>query len=294
METPSRSRARRQNVVAAPKKHGGLAVLLCFLATIGLLVAVGTGVARQRVFNADYLVTQLDKTDAGKQLAKVANAEISSIAEDRGLPSTVVPQTVTKHAAQQDLDQTVRNLLAGSDQPVTVEHIIAHNKSALTAKLNQQTANFFDQYGAANALTSGLTDTLETRLTNELNTDQVSKAVQEVGTVKRLVNVAFWIGIVVTVLCLIGLIWLDRSVFRFAKQFGWITLISGLLIFIGYFGVSSMGIVELAAATVGSFGTAAAALGNAVLTSYARPSYVLMIIGLLSLLLSLFGRRQRR
>ncbi|MFL2030370.1 hypothetical protein [Loigolactobacillus zhaoyuanensis] len=293
MNLPSRSQARKQNVIAAPpKRHGGVAVLLSFLAVVSLLLAVGTGVARQRVFNADYLVTELDKTDAGKQLAIVANAELTNVVTDRGLPSTLAPQLVTTKAAQQDLDQSVRNLVAGTSQPISVSHIVAHAQSTLTTKLNQQSA-LLAEFGATSTLVKGLTNTLDTRLTNELNVTQVTAATQKIKTIHSTVNIIFWSATALTVILLAILLWLDHNVFRFAKQFGWITLSSGVIIFIGYFGVSAAGIIELVAVRAKVFGTAAAAVGNAVLNSYAVPSYILIGLGVVSLLLSLLGRRRK-
>ncbi|MFC6169553.1 hypothetical protein [Loigolactobacillus jiayinensis] len=293
MNLPSRSQTHQQNVIStSSKRHGALTVLLSILATICLLLAVGTGVVKQRVFNADYLVTELDKTDAGKQLAEVANAELANVITDRGLPSSVTQQ-VTATAARQDLDQTVRNLIAGTSQPISVNHIVAHAKTKLTSTFGQQ-SSVLAEYGAANTVVNGVTKTLQTRLTTELNVPQVTEAAAEVTTVKKIVTGVFWGATVVTVLCLMLLLWLDHNVFRFAKQFGWITLISGILIFIVYFGVSAAGVIEIAAIAAKSFSTAAAAIGNAVLNSYALPSYILMGVGLISLLLSLFGRKRRR
>ncbi|MFD0898695.1 hypothetical protein [Loigolactobacillus binensis] len=283
MSLPSRNQGRQQNVIInSTKRHGPLAVLLSIIACLSILLAVGTGVIQHRVFNADYLVTELDKTDAAKQLADVANAELTNVVTDRGLTSSGVTEIVTTKAAQQDLDQTVRNLLAGQSQPISVNYIVAHAKAQLTSKLGQ-----------SSSIVNILTDTLKTRLTAELNVSQVTQATKEVKTVKQLVTGVFWGTTVLALICLIALLWLDHQVFRFAKQFGWITLISGLIIFIGYFGVSAAGIVELAAVSAKSFGTAAAAIGNAVLNSYALPSYILMIVGVISLILSLLGRRRK-
>jgi hypothetical protein len=293
MSLPSR-KSRMQNVIAAsPKRHGGLAVFLSLLAVISLLLAVGTGVAKQRVFNADYLVSELDQTDAGKQLAEVANAELTNVITDRGLPSSLAPQIVTTKAAQQDLDQTVRNLLAGTSQPVSVTHIVAHAKTKLTTALANQSALLAD-FGATNTVVNALTATLNTRLTNELNVPQVTQAAQKVTTVKLIVTSVCWASTVLTVILLVILLFLGHNVFRFAKQLGWITLISGALIFVVHFGVSAAGIIEIAAIAAKSFSTAAVAIGNAVLNSYALPSYILLGVGVLSLLFSLFGRKRRR
>lgn len=294
MSLPSRNQSRRQNVIAAPpKRHGGLAVLLSIFAVISLLLAVGTGVAKQRVFNADYLVTELDKTDAGKQLAEVANAELANVVTDNGLPSSIAPQVVTAKAAQQDLDQTVRNLLAGTSQPVSVSHIVAHTKTKLTSSLSQQSAALAD-LGTTSTAVNALANTLETRLTKELNVPQVTQATQEVKTVRSLITGVFWGTTILTVILLLALLWLDHNVFRFAKQFGWIALVSGVIVFIGYFGVSAAGIIEIAAIAAKSFSTAAAAIGNAVLNSYAVPSYILMGLGIIALLISLLGRKRRK
>lgn len=264
-----------------PQRQSPLGLLVAFILTCALFVLVGSGVLRQTAFRADYMAQAISDTDAAQVMTKRANQEAVAVAAKYHIPSAAVNHLITRKAVTQDLAQTIQNIYADQNDPVSTQHIMAQVQQQLATAIKQSLPGLIGTETVVNTIVSQLTSQYQ----DLLQIPAVTKGESQLQHYRQLVERAFSASIVIVIVFTLILIFVDHRLGMMLWHFGWAGFWSGGLLLLTQFIVKLSGVINVITIAAKSFQATAAQLATTILNSFFVPSLVLLSAGVVCILM---------
>lgn len=286
-------RSKNGNHFAQPKQpSNNISQLLTFLLTLTLMCGLVGMSAKDSFLNQDFTKKQIVTNENVSALHQGLSATVNSFVTDTETNFHIKGDLISKKQVKDDVNEVIDNLYAGKSVLIAPSKIIQQVSNNFMRKVHQAGINT----GSEEFLSykSNFIAQVEAAINNQVHNSLLQKGGHFLRQSQKKMMTMFYLGIVISVILLVALLFQTRSFFRSAHYAGLAFFFNGLIVWLLAQLVRVSGVVDNLAASVGMYQSLITDYGNSVLAVFIHDASFFGYIGLFLLLVALFGRFIRR
>lgn len=204
-----RRQAQPEVKASKPRRHW----ISTVIGILAMLIMMGCLLLNTTVLNEEFVAREITQSAVGKEIQSQINSSLSQYG--------VAGETITKKQTNELLRTAVKQVYSG--RPIKLD------LSDVLSNLEDGTTNTLSNYGVSSDLRNSVTDSVNTEVTNIINSQINTPAVAQFESRIKLAKTLVVVGLIASVAVLFMVALYDLFAHTLLRDFRWIMLISGSL-----------------------------------------------------------------